>query len=317
ETILAVHPGALGDVILFGHLLGRLGGAVTLVAGGEKARLLAGAGVVAGAMDFDALPMHEVFLDGPPRRGDLAGLLGRYDRLVSCFAAGAPPAERRLAELCGATEAHFLPTRPPEEFRGHLLQWWAGLLGSRAGPGGGPSAPAATAAATAAVDWSIPPAWREGAARLLEARGVDCGGDYLAVGVGAGAARKCWPLERFIELARRCRAEGLPAVMPLGPAELERIPPAGLADLRRAAVVIEHPPLTALAGLLAAARAYVGNDSGVTHLAAALAVPTVALFGPSRADHFRPLGAAVSVLAAGTMEEIGLASVLAALRGRL
>ncbi len=65
STIIAIHPGALGDCILFGRLLWHLNAAVTLVAGGAKGRLLTGMGAVDRALDFDALPMHEVFSDTP------------------------------------------------------------------------------------------------------------------------------------------------------------------------------------------------------------------------------------------------------------
>ena len=90
---LAIYPGALGDVILFGHLLAALGRRVTLVAGGEKGDLLAGAGVVGAALDFDSLPMHEVFADTALEECRLPKLIGRHDRLVSCFAGG----DERLA----------------------------------------------------------------------------------------------------------------------------------------------------------------------------------------------------------------------------
>ena len=77
HDILAIHSGALGDVVLFGQLLGRLGGRVTLLAGGEKSRLLAGMGVVNRALDFAALPMHEAFSDAPPQRGGWGATLVR------------------------------------------------------------------------------------------------------------------------------------------------------------------------------------------------------------------------------------------------
>ncbi len=60
--------------------------------------------------------------------------------------------------------------------------------------------------------------------------------------------------------------------------------------------VIEGLDLPQLAALLARAKAYLGNDSGVTHLAAAVGVPTVALFGPTLPDVWAPLGESVRVL---------------------
>ena len=61
----------------------------------------------------------------------------------------------------------------------------------------------------------------------------------------------------------------------------------------------------ALASLLRRCAAYLGNDSGVTHLAALAGVPTVALFGPSDPARWSPLGPRVTVLRSPTREMVG------------
>jgi ADP-heptose:LPS heptosyltransferase len=58
--------------------------------------------------------------------------------------------------------------------------------------------------------------------------------------------------------------------------------------------------LPALAGLLAECRGYIGNDSGVTHLAGALGLPTIAVFGPTDPAVWAPPGMQVSVVAPRT-----------------
>jgi hypothetical protein len=297
QTVLAIHPGALGDVILFGHLLVRLGGLATLVARGETARLLAGAGVVARAIDFDALPMHEAFADAPAGEGPLADLLGRHDRLVSCFAADTPAA-RRLTQISGAARADFLPVRPADDFPGHLLDLWAERLGLGAFDVGSVRA------------WAVPRAWREAAAEALRGAGVAAGRPYVVFHPGAGSPRKCWPLERFEAVAGRL---GPAAVFVLGPVELEAWDPPAVEALRRRRAAMRCPPLTALAGVLAGAAAYVGNDSGVTHVAAAVGAPTVAVFGASRADHFAPAGPRVRVVEGGNVDAVGVGAVASAL----
>ena len=69
--------------------------------------------------------------------------------------------------------------------------------------------------------------------------------------------------------------------------------------------------------ILARCRAFVGNDSGVSHLAAALGVPTVALFGPTRPEHWAPRGERVRVLLGrnGRLDEISVEDCLDALAG--
>jgi ADP-heptose:LPS heptosyltransferase len=59
---------------------------------------------------------------------------------------------------------------------------------------------------------------------------------------------------------------------------------------------LDHPTLDDLAGRLAGCRAYVGNDSGVSHLAGLCGARTVALFGPTSPTVWRPLGPRVTVL---------------------
>jgi heptosyltransferase III len=299
RSILAIHPGALGDVVLFGHLLRGLGGgAATLVTGGEKGRLLQGLGVVGRSLDFDSLPMHEAFASGDLESCRLPALLGRHERLVSCFAAGNGSAQARLAALAGSARADFLPVRPPADFEGHLLDLWTRRLGLP--PIGVPEA------------WPVPQAWREEATTLLRGAGVPTALPYVVIHPGAGAARKCWPLERFLEVARpgACRA-GTP-VLVLGPVEHERW--GGTAkDLLRRLPLLLSPPLSGLAGVLALAAGFVGNDSGVSHLSAAVGTATVAIFQQPTDRHFAPRGRRVAIVSAPSLADIPADRVLSAL----
>lgn len=118
----------------------------------------------------------------------------------------------------------------------------------------------------------------------------------LAVHPGSGGKRKCWPARRFAELAARLR---VPILLLEGPADseacrevAEAIPPS--VRVARATDV----PLSRLAALLAESRGYIGNDSGVSHVAGALRVPTVAVFGPTDPAVWAPRGPVVSLVTA-------------------
>lgn len=135
---------------------------------------------------------------------------------------------------------------------------------------------------------------------------------------GAGSPRKRWPRERFEKLARSLAAAGHALVVAAGPAELERDDPrqwrwpegtAFHADAAGSA--------TALAAVLQRSRACIGNDSGPVHLAAALSVPTVAVFGPTDPALWAPRGIAVRVVGRRTSgpPEAAVDDVLAALAG--
>lgn len=90
-------------------------------------------------------------------------------------------------------------------------------------------------------------------------------------------ADKRWPEERWIELARRLGPQELVAVYPGGTAE-ERNAAARLAKHSPQAVLAPPMSLVQCAALLAAARGVVGVDTGLTHLAVALDVPTLGLY---------------------------------------
>jgi heptosyltransferase-3 len=108
---------------------------------------------------------------------------------------------------------------------------------------------------------------------------------------GSGSASKNWP--GYVELADRTDA---PLVVVRGPADDGASPDL---DAHPSVVAVARAwSLGAIAGLLANARCYVGNDSGVTHLAGALGVPTLALFGPTDPAMWAPVGSRVLCLRA-------------------
>ena len=302
QSILAVHPGALGDVVMFGHLLACLGGRTTLVTGGEKGRLLQGLGVTARALDFDALPMHEVFSDTPLIQCELPALFGEHDRLISCFGTASPSApgkpELRLAGMCASASAEFLPVRPPQDFSGHLLDLWRDLLGL----------PAAT---TQPDPWPVPDEWTGQADHLLTAAGIDPSQPYALLHPGAGSPDKCWPGARFQALASEIAVDTQTAFV-IGPVECERLGDQEARSIAGRFGALLCPPLAPLAAALASAKLYVGNDSGVSHLAAAVGAPTLALFGPTCPQHFAPLGPAVQTLTHPHITDITVQAAAAA-----
>jgi heptosyltransferase III len=133
---------------------------------------------------------------------------------------------------------------------------------------------------------------------LLTEKERRCGHDVLTrLGVaqpiiihpGAGSHRKRWPADRFAALGAALMQRGHQVVLIEGPADAEvvakvqehvgsRFPVLRDLDTRR------------LAAALAEARCFVGNDSGVTHLAGAVGAPTLALFGPTDHASWAPLG---------------------------
>ncbi|MBI3931906.1 MAG: glycosyltransferase family 9 protein [Acidobacteria bacterium] len=131
--------------------------------------------------------------------------------------------------------------------------------------------------------------------------------EFLAVHAGSGSAPKNWPERRFAALVEALSG-GRPWLLIEGPAETAGGP---LRELPRAVLARELPPRV-LGAVLARAGAYVGNDSGVSHLAAAWGAPTVALFGPTDPEVWAPVGPRVRVLRAssGRIQDLAVDDVL-------
>jgi heptosyltransferase-2 len=116
--------------------------------------------------------------------------------------------------------------------------------------------------------------------------------DFVALHPSSGSPRKNWPAERFQALALRLRRENLPFVWVEGEADREVV--AGLVR-QVSAPVARDLPLAVLGALFSSCRGFVGNDSGVTHLAAAVGAPAIALFGPTDPRMWAPRGPLVVV----------------------
>ena len=122
------------------------------------------------------------------------------------------------------------------------------------------------------------------------------GGPVLGIGPTANWAGKQWRAERFAELAMRLTAPGgvlagariavfsAPHERELAAPVLEAVPAERLIDVTR------EPDLLSVAGALRHLRLFIGNDTGLMHMAAAVGTPTLGLFGPSPATQYSPWG---------------------------
>jgi lipopolysaccharide heptosyltransferase I len=125
----------------------------------------------------------------------------------------------------------------------------------------------------------------------LRARGIQ---DFVMLNPGAGWGAKQWPAERYGVLARRLAEAGWKALINFGPGE-ETLAQAVVAASGGAAQHM-NCTLAQLIALTRRARLLVGGDTGPMHLAAALGVPVVAIFGPTSPARNGPFGTRSIVL---------------------
>jgi ADP-heptose:LPS heptosyltransferase len=140
----------------------------------------------------------------------------------------------------------------------------------------------------------------------------------VAIHLGSGSARKNWPVERWVTLASEI--EKLPAELIVVTGEADKWVAAAFLEKYQSPQmkVCDSLPALVLAAELRRCRLFVGHDSGVSHLAAAVGTPTVALFGPTDPAIWRPLGGHVTVVRSPsrTMQGIEFEEVLQVVRER-
>ena len=136
---------------------------------------------------------------------------------------------------------------------------------------------------------------------LLTEAGLDPDGKLVVIQPGSGGPRKCWCMENFLAIAQELASEGVQVIFLLGPAERDRFGEVTVRNqISRVGRYLTNLSLSQVLGLLSCVDGFVGNDSGITHLAAAMGVQTLAVFGPTNPAVYKPLGPEVTVFSSSS-----------------
>ena len=119
-------------------------------------------------------------------------------------------------------------------------------------------------------------------------------GEFAILNPGAGWGAKRWPAERYGEVAGKLADQGIASILNYGPGEEELVRAAEAASGGTARAM--SSTITELIALTRRARLFIGGDTGPMHLAAALRVPVVAIFGPTDPARNGPYGTPSIVL---------------------
>jgi heptosyltransferase-2 len=124
---------------------------------------------------------------------------------------------------------------------------------------------------------------RRRAEEFLLSSGVGPDGFRIAIGAGASyGSAKCWPPDRFAELANRLQVQSGAEVILFGTSSEAPVSSAIAAGMRRSPIDLTgKTPISDLPALLSRCHLFIGNDSGAMHVAAAVGLPVVAVFGPT------------------------------------
>jgi ADP-heptose:LPS heptosyltransferase len=264
---------------------------IELMARFELARLVAGRTVVVRAHSIDAREVGELFTESGSESA--RRFFAEFDRIYSFFASDD---DRFRARLEAATDAvvSFHPFRPAGD--GHVSDAYLRAID----------------AAVSHPDSRLEPTSDDLAAAARAIAESKCGSSNpVVIFPGSGSPAKNWPADKFAALAamltnraahpshkvphptledeRRplpIQEEGKSCAVILGPAEVALEP-----IFHEAGVpVLKDLDLPTVAAIARGASAFVGNDSGVSHLAAAVGASGVATFGPTDPARWRPQG---------------------------
>ncbi|MEC4668386.1 MAG: glycosyltransferase family 9 protein [Nitrospirota bacterium] len=287
RTLLILHPGAIGDVILALPAIRALrrqfhGHALGLVAGEEIGRVLRTCAEVDStfALEADALAglmagsrwvsraVREWLARCELAIGWLRDSDGRLQSVLQELGASRVIVESPLTSKCG-----------PIHQEDRVLETLASVVASDI-----PREPL-----------RVPNSLLEDAKARLAAEGIPDPGLLVALHPGSGSRHKCADPALFARIIDWVRARDAVPILLEGPADEEAVRSV-TAFCERRPLVLHRATLLDTAAALAHARLFIGHDSGLTHLAAALHVPTVALFGPTKIQRWAPRGSHVIVL---------------------
>jgi len=132
--------------------------------------------------------------------------------------------------------------------------------------------------------------------KFLNDRVVDPKKMLVAVHPGSGSRQKCWPMDRYAEIILWLKEEMDTQILLIsGPADTG-IVEALRVKVRDKFILVDHLPVPILAAIIKRCKLFVGNDSGITHLAAAVGTPTISIFAPTDPSMWGPRGEQVKIL---------------------
>jgi ADP-heptose:LPS heptosyltransferase len=279
---LIIFPGALGDFLCFLPALHCLSQSneVDLLARSEFADL------VPSTVKVGSLERYEIrrlFVPGAGQEKRLRDFFNSYSSIFSWSGAGQSTFVQELGRVSQGRAGVF-PFQPELQSQQHQSEYYLACIAEGFRNGG----EVPITLKPEAVAWSER-YWRQ---HFLVGKPV------MALAPGSGSREKNWPEAFFLAVAGWWRRQTRGSVVViLGPVEEER---GDYTALCEEAVVARNLNLAQLSALLERSDLYLGNDSGISHLAAALGVATAVLFGPSNVARWAPLGKNVTILTQNT-----------------
>jgi ADP-heptose:LPS heptosyltransferase len=287
RSIIVIHPGALGDVLLAVPSLRWLkknfpDHHILLISNEAAGRLLLECRQIDAWMSVQGAFCADLCSGSVPDSIEINRWLDECDLAVVWM----KQEHRGLAtalEHCGVREVRMQSPFSPQLKSRHHSERFLETLG------------ATMVGLSAGEPLQLSPSLLEKGRALLMNMGFARDRPLVLLHPGSGSRHKCTSVELLAGVIMALNQEGLCPLVLEGPADEARTAQL-LHLLPMMPTVVRGQDLSIVAGMMVQVQVYIGHDSGTTHLAALLGVPTIALFGPTDPEQWAPRGAHVVVL---------------------
>lgn len=297
-----LQPGAIGDCILTLSLAElmkealELGG-IDILGHTEYIGILPGRTCIDGVRSMDSMNLHRLFVetstfdlaDGDP----LIDAFADYAWIVTFLGETNSNFEQNLiftANCSHSAEVITLSMKPPEDYSNHLTDYYRQQFVDESGLFSGSRQVVPNSLLIKASETDT----NKGRELLREIQ-LDSFEKIVVIQPGSGGLHKCWHIDNFLSIARELGSQSTEVVFLLGPAEQERFGDTTIKAINSVAKCLTDLSLTQVVWLLSCSDGFIGNDSGITHLAAGMGLKTAAVFGPTNPAVYKPIGPAVTV----------------------
>lgn len=287
QSVLLIHAGAIGDFVLALALLKGLKAAwpnakLHALCRCRLACFFARRGFLAGWKHLEQPTYLPLFSSDLPADPGLRSYLNSFNAIITMLGDADAPTSQHLRRLTQSDLFCIDPVlrQATEQQQLHITDQWLSDLADQ-----GLRIPRELATRNSELSTHY-------SARVSGASAEN----RILIHPGSGGLAKCWPLENFEALAERFRAARMGVHFMIGPAEVERFDEESRQRLTRTCPVLYEEDVCDAAEHVAGAAVFIGNDAGLTHLAAFLGVPTVAIFTATDPAIWQPIGAKVSII---------------------
>ncbi len=286
RTVFILHPGGFGDLLLavpaIQGLRERFPSHQVLLCGqDESAEFLADCSLVDRWLSAQSTACTALFGGAEPDDAFLRDWLCRCDLAIAWTHDDAGTLAATLKD-CGAAAVMVESPFASRLSSVHQSERFLEIVG-------GQSRQVSRAPLT------VPNTVREQAEAYLAGLGVSRQRPLAMIHPGSGSRHKCVTPAVLLPVLEGLETEGVHPLLLDGPADHEMVQRL-LIHMARHPILVSGLSIRLLAGVLSQVDLFLGHDSGVTHLAALLGTPTVALFGPTESARWAPRGRAVTVI---------------------